>query len=369
MSAKGSLPVFLVLAAAAYGPLALRRAPDRRFAVEQVAAVPDGAQLFGEGFLPLPPHTPRVHSATAVRLSDGRLLAAWFGGSEEGAPDVAIYAAAWDRGWSAPWRILDRERAQRDLGRYIDRLGNPVLSREGEGRLRLVFVTTSLGGWSTSALNTAVSPDGGATWSRARRLVTSPLLNLGTLVRNAPLAHADGSLVLPVSHELVSVLGETVRLVDGRVRGRSRISRETSSLQPALVSLDARRAVAFLRRQPPGRLLRSETRDGGRTWSAPTELALPNPEAAIAALRLPDGRLLLAYNHTEHGRGDLSLAVSADEGQSWRRVHVVENEADEEFSYPYLLHGDGGVVHLLYTWKRRRIKHVRFNQAWLRRRP
>ena len=57
--------------------------------------------------------------------------------------------------------------------------------------------------------------------------------------------------------------------------------------------------------------------DAGRTWSAMTATALPNPSAGIDAVRLADGRFLLVYNPTPSGRSRLELAVSRD-GRSWR---------------------------------------------------
>jgi predicted neuraminidase len=44
---------------------------------------------------------------------------------------------------------------------------------------------------------------------------------------------------------------------------------------------------------------------------------------------------------------------------------VLEDTAGREFSYPYLVQDDTGTLHLTYTWQRERIKHLRFNVAWL----
>ena len=82
-----------------------------------------------------------------------------------------------------------------------------------------------------------------------------------------------------------------------------------------------------------------------------------------------DGRLLLAFNDSAAGRENLRLAVSEDEGRSWRRAATLAEESGAEFSYPYLLQTRDGTVHLVYTWKRKGIKHVAFNAAWLNTRP
>jgi predicted neuraminidase len=102
-------------------------------------------------------------------------------------------------------------------------------------------------------------------------------------------------------------------------------------------------------------------------------MPLPNPDSAVAGLRGQDGVVWLVFNNMDIDRDDLSLAGSLDGGGTWRVVHAFEQEIapseGEEaqgFSYPYLIQARDGVFHLLYTWHRRRIKHVSFNQSWLR---
>jgi len=104
--------------------------------------------------------------------------------------------------------------------------------------------------------------------------------------------------------------------------------------------------------------------DGGHTWSPMTATTLPNPNAGIDAVRLADGRFLLAYNPTTEGRGRLALAVSSD-GLTWRSVVALEDAAGE-FSYPAMIQARDGLVHVTYTWKRERIKHVVLDPARIR---
>jgi predicted neuraminidase len=87
-----------------------------------------------------------------------------------------------------------------------------------------------------------------------------------------------------------------------------------------------------------------------------TATTLPNPSAGIDALRLKDGRFLLAYNPSATSRGTLEIAVSPD-GKAWRRAAVLEN-GPGEYSYPAAIQARDGLVHVTYTWKRERIKHV-----------
>jgi predicted neuraminidase len=71
---------------------------------------------------------------------------------------------------------------------------------------------------------------------------------------------------------------------------------------------------------------------------------------------LADGRQLLVYNHTRRGRSPLNVAVS-DDGVAWRSALTLEAQPGE-FSYPAVIQGRDGLVHITYTWNRTRIRHV-----------
>jgi len=318
-----------------------------------------------------------VHSATAAEISGGRLRAFWYGGSREGASDVSIYTSVYslrEKNWSPERAVVTREFAQRHLQRTVRKLGNPVVGRDSKGRLCLYFVSVSVGGWAGSAVNLVVSEDEGETWSPPRRLVASPFFNISTLVKGAPLLFSDGAVGLPVYHELLGKFGELLRLdAEGHAVGKIRLSWGQSSLQPVIVPRSHNEAVGFMRYagNPPNRILIVRTEDGGVHWSPPARTELPNPNAAIASVMLAGGPLLLAFNNAEENREDLSLALSKDFGSTWRVVHRLEGDSGatqapvREYSYPWIMQDRAGDVHVLYTWGRSRIKHVRFNRAWL----
>ena len=83
---------------------------------------------------------------------------------------------------------------------------------------------------------------------------------------------------------------------------------------------------------------------------------------------LQDGRHLMIYNHLGSGktgwgrRGLLNLAISED-GIHWNKIATLEREEKAEFSYPAIIQTENGMVHLTYTWKRQRIKHVVIDPA------
>jgi predicted neuraminidase len=57
------------------------------------------------------------------------------------------------------------------------------------------------------------------------------------------------------------------------------------------------------------------------------------------------------------GTGQSSLWASKD-GKNWKPLYVLENEVGAEFSYPYLIQTKDQKVHITYTWKRKKMKHV-----------
>jgi predicted neuraminidase len=141
-----------------------------------------------------------VHSASITGLPGGDLMAVWFAGSREGAADVQIRAARFDAGsnqWGAERVLASRESTQRAVGKHIRKLGNPVISLAPDNRLWLFYVSVSIGGWAGSAVNAMVSDDLGQTWSAPRQLVTSPFLNISTLVRAACRCTTSSSASFP----------------------------------------------------------------------------------------------------------------------------------------------------------------------------
>jgi predicted neuraminidase len=88
-----------------------------------------------------------------------------------------------------------------------------------------------------------------------------------------------------------------------------------------------------------------------------TLTSLPNPNSGTDAITLKDGRQLLVYNHTARGRTPLNVAISEDDGKTWKAAAILEAEPGE-YSYPAVIQTTDGRVHITYTWKRERVKHV-----------
>ena len=315
----------------------------------------------------------RVHVSSLAAAGDRRLICTWYAGSREGVPDVAVYRAFYEedaRAWTEPQVLLDRQGASAELRRWVGKLGNAVVINDNHGGLWL-FYASMPGGWSTASLNYKLSRDGGRTWSDSQKLILSPFFNLTTNVKNNGVHLSRGAYLLPVYQEFLRKFGQVILLRPGRA-GLSyeirRLSRAGRALQPVLIPLDERKLVAFFRNaagEGENHILRAESTDAGQTWSDLTETTLPNPNSGFDMLRLPDGAILGAINHAFTARSDLTLVISRDGGHDWQTLKVLEKAPGKEYSYPFLLRSRG-FYHLTYTYERERIKHVVFNDAWLR---
>jgi len=319
---------------------------------------------------------PSVHSGTITRLHNGRILAAWFAGTREGASDVRILMSSLDPGtseWSEPTAIATREQTTKDLNRYIAKLGNPILFADSRQRIWLFYVTVSVGGWSGSSITLRYSDDDGVTWTAAQRLVTSPFLNFSTLVKGCPIECETGHLLLPVYHEFIRKFGEAIVISpQGNLTSKIRLTAERGAIQPCIVPIDQHTSQAFYRQSGHHQKLVLTNRLNNvfdSECGAIEFTNIANPDAAIAVIRRDNGEFLMACNPLESGRHKLSLATSKD-GLEWRVIRDVEvGDPPDEFSYPYLIQAARGEYHLVYTWNRTRIRYVTFDEQWLEMNP
>jgi predicted neuraminidase len=322
---------------------------------------------------------PSVHAASLVALNDGTVRAFWFAGSREGAADVSIYSSVYDpksANWSAPTVVMDRISAEKGLARYIAKLGNPVPARLPDGRLQLFFVTVSIGGWAGSSISVITSDDDGLTWNNPSRLISSPLLNLSTLVKSPSVTFADGLLGVPAYHEWIGRFGEFLRVDAGRVIDKRRMSSGRSAIQPLVFVNDAQEASAYFRQTRraglPKQIPVSRTQNAGQSWRQSEDLAIANPNSAVTGLALKSGARILVLNNIENGRYRLVLLMSDSKEGQWHTIEVLEDDEAlpeaqrKEFSYPYLLTVDGDDAHLVYTWDRKKIRHHYLPGPWLK---
>ncbi|HET9486749.1 MAG TPA: sialidase family protein, partial [Chryseosolibacter sp.] len=136
--------------------------------------------------------------------------------------------------------------------------------------------------------------------------------------------------------------------------------------------------VAYLRDNgpPPQRMQRTESTDNGLTWSIPKDDILPNPGSGFDMVTLQNGDWLIVFNDQEDGRFDLSVAISDDDGKSWRWKKQIEHDGRKEkptsSHYPSVIAGDDGRIHVVYSYHRgdmkpgRTIKYASFTSDWVK---
>ncbi len=305
---------------------------------------------------------PECHASTIAETPQG-LVTAWFGGTREGNNDVGIWVSRQlDGAWTEPVEVANG--VQHATLRHP--CWNPVLFQQPGGALQLYYKCgPSPSTWWGMLTE---SDDGGASWSWPRRLPEA----IDGPVKNKPVLLSTGELLCGSSTEYD---GWTVHFEITADAGRSwerigpiNTGEQFNAIQPTILThADGR--LQILCRSRENRITTSWSKDHGRSWSPMTATILPNPNSGIDAVTLNDGRHLLVYNHTLRGAGTprgrslLNVALS-DDGETWQAALVLENEPGE-FSYPAVIQTDDGNVHITYTWKRRKVRHVVVDPAAL----
>lgn len=303
--------------------------------------------------------TPANHASTIVETSDGSLLSAWFGGTAEGKLDVVIWSSRLEAtGWSYPVVVA---RGEED-GDDPFPCWNPVLFQVKNGPLVLFYkVGPKPSSWWGRY---RISRDNGRSWSQSKRIkgaMVGP-------VRNKPLELSDGTLLCPSSDEssgwrihLESIQGiGTKKLLWTRTDDLN-YAIDYGAIQPTLIPWSNQR-IQLLCRTRQKVVTESWSVDGGHSWTGLRKTALPNPNSAIDAVRLADGKAVLIHNPSADERTPLIASFSKD-GTEWVPAVTLENEPGAELSYPAVIQTADGLIHVTYTWKREKIRHAVLDPA------
>ena len=289
--------------------------------------------------------------ASTIAETPGGLVTAWFGGTDEGNKDVAIWTSRQVKGkWTAPEMVIDG--IQEDGSRHP--CWNPVLFQQPDGPLLLFAkVGPSPRTWWGVLSSSA---DNGVSWSSVRRL---PEGQAGP-IKNKPVLLKDGRLLCGSSSEdhgwRVHMEWTTDAGATWKRTGVLNDGKEFGAIQPTILSHKDGSLQILCRSKGLGKIVQATSTDGGRNWSPLTPTSLPNPNSGIDAVTLADGRHVLIYNHTLRGRSPINLAVS-DDGKTWSMVKALETDPGE-YSYPAIIQAADGTLHVTYTWKRQKVKHL-----------
>lgn len=296
------------------------------------------------------------HPASIEELANGDLYIVYYGGAGEYEGDTAVFGSRRAKGtstWTPPRRIADTpDRSD----------GNGVIWQEPGGPVWLFYVVRYGDTWSDSIIKYKLSHDNAHTWTDSDVLT----FERGMMVRSQPIQLTGGDILLPIYHETghdKEVVGQQSASLfarrnktTGQWSFTNKVHSRLGNIQPSVVACDDQHLLAFCRRgggyghMPDGFMVRTESRDGGQTWSAGVDTEYPNPNSAVDLIRLRNGHLVLIYNDSFEGeRMPLTMRVSTDSGQTWPHVRNIVNKPGNTAAYPFIIEAADGRIHGVYT--------------------
>ncbi|MHA1819795.1 MAG: sialidase family protein [Promethearchaeota archaeon] len=332
------------------------------------------------------PGFPFAHCSNITELNERELMAQWYAGKAEQSKNQSIFAAKFDRTeekWGKPFLLSKNTE-------YPE--GNGVLWKDFKtNRLFFFFaimwthsfIKKSFGrGWRHCKLFYRISEDDGRSWSDMKTLKEET----GFMIRNKPIkvskVDENGAeinrIILPMYREVPSNSfmglsdddGETFYFSDfikdhERYPQKSGRFISTGNSQPTITELDDDTILALFRTGGHKKIFRAISHDYGKTWTKAEEINLPNPDSGIDMVKLKSGAILLLFNNAASGRHNLSLATNIDpKGKKWKILKTIEDNPHMKFSYPAIIQTSDGLIHATYTYNRKTIKHIYFNEKW-----
>ncbi|MFC5624399.1 sialidase family protein [Algoriphagus winogradskyi] len=306
-------------------------------------------KILSSGFIYESAPFPSCHASTLIETDRG-IMASWFGGTYERHPDVSIYTSLLaDGSWSTPEMVADG--IENEV--FRNPTWNPVLYKSPAGKIFLFYKEgpNPREWWGLYK----TSDDEGKTWSKAIQI---PPGMLGP-VKNKAVLLEDGTLLHPSSFETNGVWSMHVETTnsEGQNWKKTEIDNgEFHAIQPTILQYPNNK-LQMLARTQEDVIGSTWSMDGGKTWSKVESTGLIHNNSGIDAVTLKSGIQLLLCNPIKDGRNKLSLMMSMD-GMNWEEIYVLEDQPKGEFSYPAIIQGKDGTVHMTYTYNREKIKYV-----------
>jgi predicted neuraminidase len=356
----------------------------------------------------MPAITAQCHASNLLLLRNGDLFCAWFGGSQEGKPDISIYTSRLAKGsdtWAETQQMtFDSTRSEQ----------NPILSELPNGDLWLIYTSQRAGNQDSAVVRRRISRDGGVTWSEPDVLFPEE----GTFVRQPIVFLDEKTWVVPtfkcrtepntrwIGHNDISAV--RVSQDQGKTWKDVEVPDSVGAVHMQIRRLKTGGYYALYRSRWADHIYESHSPDGVN-WSAPRPTTLPNPNSGICFDVTASGRIVLVYNDSsrdkatarreglyddvaEEGdnrsnqassgakeafwgapRAPLCVGWSDDDGKTWKSrilqdgdgfclTNNSEQKLNRELSYPSIAVGSSGTVHIAFTFWRQGIKYVKLGE-------
>lgn len=335
--------------------------------------------VYETGFLSALGSFPSLHSATlAESPSQRKLIGCWYAGSREMGPDVQIYCSTSNSDfikWSAARVAVAAQEVHTDDILKSKSMGNPVLFHDDEAKVTyLFFGTVTLGGWRGVRTFYRVSKDFGQSWSGSIPVNgdfagdSMMLGRMGKFVRIKPLQISEKEFLLPMYSEWDDKRSFSCvfkKQEDLFKEEKCQVMPGAQSLQPSFVFFDDK-VLAYTRSKNKF-VQTSQLNLKTREWAPLENLVTPNPDSSVDSVVTFDQRsILMVGNAITQGRYSMDLLIS-ENGKDFKKIFSFDrsDNLQAEFSYPSLIKTSDGFYHLAYTYQRKGIKYIRFNDDWL----